>query len=192
MFENAVSAIVRKCTTCWKAWVGNNSILRDRESWGGDLSSVNLWRFDGRGGVGGQLLGFASVTVEKEQTLSINFSGDGVWKVIPRRLMIQAWCCWLKAQPLLWCLWMERVYLGVILHLLVFHQSVCVQFPSFPSAEKQRLSEGCQCAVIRYQRERGQWAGWQVAHPPDVRDQYPTTRIPNSSSLSSWWADGRD
>ena len=77
------------------------------------------------------------------------------------------------------------MYLGVILHLLVFHQSVCVQFPSFPSAEKQRLSEGCQCAVIRYQRERGQWAGWQVAHPPDVRDQYPTTRIPNSSSSSS-------
>ena len=71
---------------------------------------------------------------------------------------------------------MERVYLGVILHLLVFHQSVCVQFPSFPSAEKQRLSEGCQCAVIRYQRERER-AGWQVAHPPDVRDQYPTTRI---------------
>ena len=102
MFENAVSAIVRKCTTCWKAWVGNNSILRDRESWGGDLSSVNLWRFDGRGGVGGgQLLGFASVTVEKEQTLSINFSGDGVWKVIPRRLMIQAWCCWLKAQAVM-------------------------------------------------------------------------------------------
>ena len=99
---NALSAIVRKCTTCWKAWVGNNSILRDRESWGGDLSSVNLWRFDGRGGVGGgQLLGFASVTVEKDQTLSINFSGDGVWKVIPRRLMIQAWCCWLKAQAVM-------------------------------------------------------------------------------------------